>query len=70
MKDNRLLNSLLFAFKRTIPIMIGFFPVGLVYGILMSKAGYNIWWTGLCSLTVFAGSLITFDTAGIDFAIS
>ena len=49
--------SFLYAFKRTIPIMAGFFPLGLAYGILMMKAGYNSLWTGLTSVTVLAGSL-------------
>ena len=49
--------SFLFAFKRTIPIMAGFFPLGLAYGILMMKAGYSFLWTGLTSVTVLAGSL-------------
>lgn len=59
-------NSLRFSLRRTIPIMIGFFPVGLAYGILMQNAGYNALWSGLCSLFVFAGSLqmlmVTFFT--------
>lgn len=59
-------NSLRFSFRRSIPIMIGFFPVGLAYGILMQNAGYNALWSGLCSLFVFAGSLqmlmVTFFT--------
>ena len=50
-------NSLRYSFRRSIPIMIGFFPVGLAYGILMQNAGYNALWSGLCSLFVFAGSL-------------
>ncbi|HWQ07155.1 MAG: AzlC family ABC transporter permease [Clostridiaceae bacterium] len=49
--------SFLSAFKRTIPIMAGFFPLGLAYGILMMKAGYSFLWTGLTSVTVLAGSL-------------
>jgi 4-azaleucine resistance transporter AzlC len=49
--------NFLYAFKRTIPIMAGFFPLGLAYGILMMKAGYSFLWTGLTSVTVLAGSL-------------
>lgn len=49
--------SIKFAFKRSIPIMIGFFPVGIAYGILMSNAGYNFLWSAGCSAIVFAGSL-------------
>lgn len=49
--------NFLYAFKRTIPIMAGFFPLGLAYGILMMKAGYNFLWTGFAGVTVLAGSL-------------
>lgn len=52
-----MLNSLKFSFKRSIPIMVGFFPVGIAYGILMANAGYNFVWSGFTSLVVFAGSL-------------
>ncbi len=37
--------------------MIGFFPVGIAYGILMADAGYNFVWSALSSLFVYAGSL-------------
>lgn len=37
--------------------MIGFFPLGLAYGILMQSIGYNALWTGACSTFVLAGSL-------------
>jgi len=45
------------AFQRTLPIMAGFLPIGLAYGILMAQAGYNFLWTGFTSITVLAGSL-------------
>lgn len=46
-----------FAFRRSLPILISFFPVGIAYGLLMQNAGYNFLWTGACSLFVLAGSL-------------
>ncbi len=57
MKKNVLINSLKYSFKRSIPIMVGFFPVGAAYGILMTNAGYNFIWSGFTSLFVYAGSL-------------
>jgi 4-azaleucine resistance transporter AzlC len=61
--------NVLFAFKRTLPIMTGFLPIGLAYGILMAKAGYNFLWTGFTSITVLAGSLqflmLTFFAGGV-----
>ena len=50
-------NSLKYSFKRSIPIMVGFFPVGAAYGILMDNAGYSFIWSGFVSLFVYAGSL-------------
>lgn len=41
-----------YAFHHSIPILIGFFPVGLAYGLLMQQAGYNFLWSGACSLFV------------------
>ena len=49
--------SFKFALERSIPIMVGYFPVGVAYGILMENAGYNFIWSLLSSLFVYAGSL-------------
>ena len=50
-------NSLRESFERSIPIMVGYFPVGVAYGILMENAGYNFLWSLFSSLFVYAGSL-------------
>ena len=57
MNSQSKLNSLRYSFRRSLPIMMGFFPVGIAYGILMQNAGYNFVWSGFTSLIVFAGSL-------------
>lgn len=49
--------TFVFAFRRSLPILISFFPVGIAYGLLMQNAGYNFLWTGACSLFVLTGSL-------------
>ena len=49
--------SFALAFKRSIPIMIGFFPVGIAYGRLMANAGFSYLWSAFAGVTVFAGSL-------------
>lgn len=58
-----------YAFHHSIPILIGFFPVGIAYGLLMQQAGYNFLWSGACSLFVLAGSLqflmVTFFAGGV-----
>ena len=50
-------NSFRYSFQRSIPIMVGYFPVGIAYGILMENAGYNFVWSLFSSLFVYAGSL-------------
>ena len=47
-----------YAFHHSIPILIGFFPVGIAYGLLMQQAGYNFLWSGACSLFV-TGAVVT-----------
>lgn len=49
--------TILYAFKRSMPILLGFFPLGIAYGVLMESIGYNFLWSALTSLTVLAGSL-------------
>lgn len=49
--------SFLYSLRHSIPILIGFFPTGVAYGILMQSIGYNAAWVGLSSIVVFAGSL-------------
>lgn len=55
--NQTLQNSFRYALRRSVPILVGFFPLGTAYGILMAKAGYNALWTWLTSLFVYAGSL-------------
>ena len=50
-------NSFRYSLQRTIPILVGFFPVGIAYGVLMSNLGYNFLWSALSSLFIYAGSL-------------
>lgn len=49
--------TFLYAFRRNMPILLGFFPLGIAYGVLMDANGYNFLWSCLVCLTVFAGSL-------------
>ena len=49
--------TFLYAFRRSIPIMLGFFPLGIAYGVLMESIGYHFLWSSLTSVTVFAGAL-------------
>lgn len=49
--------TFIYSLRRSIPMMLGFFPVGIAYGMLMQNAGYNALWTGASSLIVLTGSL-------------
>lgn len=58
-----------YSLKHSIPILIGFIPVGLAYGVLMQANGLNWLWTGASSLLIFAGSLqflaVSFFAGGV-----
>lgn len=44
------------AFPATLPVMFGFIPLGIAFGLLMNRAGYGVFWSFLMSLLVYAGS--------------
>lgn len=57
MQKNIIKNSFKYSLERSVPILIGFFPVGTMCGLMMSAAGYNFLWSAAASLFVYAGSL-------------
>lgn len=44
------------AFKQTLPVILGYLPIGFAYGVLAQKSGLSGLNTVLMSLMVFAGS--------------
>jgi len=44
------------AFPATVPILLGFVPLGIAFGLLMNAAGYNALWSLFMSVAVYAGS--------------
>lgn len=58
-------------FPITIPVMLGYIFVGIAFGLLFEKAGYNFLWAVFMSITVYAGSMqfiaINLLTSGIGF---
>lgn len=44
------------AFPHTVPVMAGYLALGIAYGLMMSDIGLNPLWSGLMSLTIYAGS--------------
>ncbi|MGI6730835.1 MAG: AzlC family ABC transporter permease [Anaerovoracaceae bacterium] len=45
------------AFPLTIPVMLGYLSIGIAFGLLFEKAGYNFIWALLTSLIVYAGAM-------------
>ena len=45
------------AFSYTIPILTGYLFMGIAFGILLNKAGYNFIWAFFMALFMFAGSM-------------
>jgi 4-azaleucine resistance transporter AzlC len=45
------------AFPVTIPVLLGYFSIGIAFGLLFEKAGYNFIWAFFTSLTVYAGAM-------------
>lgn len=43
-------------FPVTLPVLFGFVPLGIAFGLLMNAAGYSVFWAALMSLVVYAGS--------------
>lgn len=46
-----------YAFIKTIPVLFGYLFLGVAFGVLLQKAGYNFVWAFFMSLFVFAGSM-------------
>ena len=57
-----------FAFKQSIPVMLGYVFLGIAFGLLLQNAGYNFVWAFFASVVVYAGSmqfvLVSLLTAG------
>jgi len=45
------------AFPNTIPILMGYIFIGMVFGILLKSKGYNFFWAILMSASIYAGSM-------------
>ena len=57
-----------FAFKQSIPVMLGYIVLGIAFGLLLQNAGYSFIWAFLASAVIYAGSmqfvLVSLLTAG------
>jgi 4-azaleucine resistance transporter AzlC len=49
--------TVVFAFKKTIPIIFGYLFLGIGFGIMLQEAGYNALWALFGSFFIYAGSM-------------
>lgn len=56
-EESELLQAFKAAFPHTIPVLTGYFFLGVAYGVLMQSKGYNFIWSGLMSAIAFGGSM-------------
>lgn len=49
--------SIRFSFITTIPVLFGYLFLGIAFGLLLQRAGYNAFWALAISAFVFAGSM-------------
>lgn len=65
------LRALKAAFPHTIPVLMGYVFMGMVFGILLRVKGYHFGWALLMSIVIYAGSMqyvaVTLLTPGISF---
>ncbi len=45
-----------FAVKQTLPVLFGYLFLGIGFGIMLQREGYNFIWAFFCSLFIYAGS--------------
>ena len=61
-------NYIGFAFRQSIPVMLGYVFLGIAFGLLLQNAGYGFVWACLASVVIYAGSmqfvLVSLLTAG------
>ncbi|MFA5882181.1 MAG: AzlC family ABC transporter permease [Eubacteriales bacterium] len=58
--------------KKSIPIMLGYTPLGLAFGVVAREQGLAVWQAALMSLTAFSGSgqFIAVGMLGAGFGVS
>lgn len=48
--------SLAAAFPHTVPVLMGYLSIGVVFGWMLSAAGFHPIWSAIMSVTIYAGS--------------
>ncbi len=49
-------NEIILGMKKSFPICIGYFPLGLAFGVIAQNYGMNPFEVGLMSILLFSGS--------------
>lgn len=44
------------AFPVTLPVLMGYLSIGIAFGLMLQRAGYNFIWAFFMSLSIYAGS--------------
>lgn len=44
------------AFPVTVPVLMGYLAIGMAFGLMLQRIGYNVLWAFFMSLTIYAGS--------------
>lgn len=45
------------AFPYTVPVLMGYIPLGIAFGVLLSSQGYAFYWSIFMALFIYAGSM-------------
>ena len=51
------MNRLKKAIELTLPVCLGYVPLGAAFGVLLSEAGYGVLWSLLSAASIYAGSM-------------
>ena len=52
-----MLKAIKTAFPLTVPVLLGYLPTGLAFGLMMYNLGYNFLWAGLSCVMIYTGTL-------------
>lgn len=57
MSKNKSKACIQYAFKQSVPVMLGYLFLGIAFGLMLQNAGYHFLWAFIISACVYAGSM-------------
>jgi len=54
-------------FPVTIPVMLGYVPLGIAFGLMLQNAGYNVVWALSSSILIYSGTAQFVETSFLHF---